>query len=570
MDPETTELISRCKAGERQALDLLYQQYRPKLLNICKHYAKEDVVAEDLLHDAFVVILTSLDKLEQTYKLEPWMTAIVKNVGHHYQLHVKKEQATLRQMAKEGWPSAEKTPVPDYDQIQAFISQLPQDYQRLFRLSVFEGLSHKEISQLLGITPNSSSKRLSNAKRMLRLLIRQSWVLMLMLVAIPTAVWWLFHKQVSTDEQTPVVSQDTSKPQITTSAEKPEKPPVYTQASSSSPSPSPSIRRSKGIKTGWILQQPDHHPNEVSILPDSVPRLVNDSMTVLPTKTAQTKEEEVLKDIIIYPPILWQPNGNQIAIYPTKAHQQWNVSLAYNGQMGRGEDFMAAATIENNFSMGVIPIPSTQQFTNWKDYFNYLNTNPSNDPESRSLQKIASQNIYVNNGAMEARYEHQLPITLQLMLSRQISEKASIETGLSYTQLNSTITTGSSSANIQEHQRLRYVGIPIRFGWTWYDKARLRFYSSAGGMLEMPIHSTVDVRHFYNGTNTFQKEVSPHVPVQWSVSLGLGAQYNVTPYLGIYLEPSLQYFINHGSGLKTYHTEHPFEFTLPLGLRLHW
>ena len=86
----------------------------------------------------------------------------------------------------------------------------------------------------------------------------------------------------------------------------------------------------------------------------------------------------------------------------------------------------------------------------------------------------------------------------------------------------------------------------------------------------MPIHSTVGVRHFYNGTNTFQKEVSPHVPVQWSVSLGLGAQYNLTPYLGIYLEPSLQYYINNGSGLKTYRTEHPFEFTLPLGLRLHW
>ena len=568
MGAEATELISRCKAGDRQALDLFYQQYRPKLINVCKHYAKEDVVAEDLLHDAFVVILTSLDKLEQTDKPEPWMTAIVKNVGHHYQLHVKKEQAALRQMAKEGWLSVEETPVPDYDQIQAFISQLPQDYQRLFRLSVFEGLSHREISQLLGITPNSSSKRLSNAKRMLRMLIRQSWVLILMLVAIPTVVWWLLNRQVSTDDQTPIVGKTEPKTKNGKTVEMSEEPPVYTQVSSSSPSSS--IRRSKGVKTGWILQQPAHHPNEVSILPDSVPCLLTDSMTVHPTKTTQTKEEEVLKDTIIYPPTLWQPVGNKMAIYPAKAHQQWIVSLAYNGQMGRGENFMGAATIENNFSMGVIPIPSTQQFTNWKDYFNYLNTNPSNDPEARSLQKIASQNIDVNNGAMEARFEHQLPITLQLMLSRQISEKASIETGLSYTQLNSTITTGSSSANIQEHQKLRYVGIPIRFGWTWYDKARPRFYSSAGGMLEMPIRSTVGVRHFYNGTNIFQKEVSPHVPVQWSVSLGLGAQYNLTPYLGIYLEPSLQYFINNGSDLKTYRTEHPLEFTLPLGLRLHW
>jgi RNA polymerase sigma-70 factor (ECF subfamily) len=295
---------------------------------------------------------------------------------------------------------------------------------------------------------------------------------------------------------------------------------------------------------------------------------MTDSLTIPPTETAQTKEEEVQKDTITYPPTLWQPVEKQMAIHSVKAQHQWNVSLAYNGQMGLGEDFRGAATI-NSPSKG-FNIPMAQQFTNWKDYFNYLNTYPSNDPETRSLIKIASQNALVNNGAMEARIEHQLPITLQLMLSRQISEKASIETGLSYTQLNSTITTGCSSANIQEHQKLRYVGIPIRFGWTWYDKARLRFYSSAGGMLEMPIHSTVGVRHFYNGTNTFQKEVSPHVPVQWSVSLGLGAQYNVTPHLGIYLEPSLQYFINNGSGLKTYRTEHPLEFTLPLGLRLHW
>ena len=80
---EATELISRCKAGERQALNLLYQQYKPQLLNICRQYTKEDDVAEDLLHDAFVVIFTSLDRLENDDKLEAWMYAIVRNVGYH-------------------------------------------------------------------------------------------------------------------------------------------------------------------------------------------------------------------------------------------------------------------------------------------------------------------------------------------------------------------------------------------------------------------------------------------------------------------------------------------------------
>ena len=77
---DATELVSRCRAGERQALNLLYQQYKPQLLHICRQYTNKAEVAEDLLHDAFVVIFTSLDRLENPERLEAWMTAIVRNV----------------------------------------------------------------------------------------------------------------------------------------------------------------------------------------------------------------------------------------------------------------------------------------------------------------------------------------------------------------------------------------------------------------------------------------------------------------------------------------------------------
>ena len=148
------QLISRCKAGERQALDLLYQQYRPQLLNICRQYTNDDSVAEDLLHDAFVVILTSLDKLRSDDKLESWMTSIVRNVGYHYRNHLAREQATLQQIRKECEGEMGTILSPDYEQLQALVSQLPQGCQQVFRLSVFEGLSHQEISQLLGTMPS--------------------------------------------------------------------------------------------------------------------------------------------------------------------------------------------------------------------------------------------------------------------------------------------------------------------------------------------------------------------------------------------------------------------------------
>ena len=135
----------------------IYQLYKPKLLNICKQYAKEDDVAEDLLHDSFVIILTSLDRLEDPEKLESWMTSIVRSVGYHYRLRADKEQAVLQQMAKEKPETTETHLTPDYEQLQALVAQLPQGYQQVFRLSVFEGLSHQEISEMLGIAPHSSS-----------------------------------------------------------------------------------------------------------------------------------------------------------------------------------------------------------------------------------------------------------------------------------------------------------------------------------------------------------------------------------------------------------------------------
>ena len=88
-------------------------------------------------------------------------------------------------------------------------------------------------------------------------------------------------------------------------------------------------------------------------------------------------------------------------------------------------------------------------------------------------------------------------------------------------------------------------------------------------MLEMPIHSTLNVNHVVNDMNTYSKRDKLSVPLQWSTSVGVGIQYDITPHIGFYLEPSLQYFFNDGSSIKSYRTEHRFSVTLPLGIRFH-
>ena len=61
-----------------------------------------------------------------------------------------------------------------------------------------------------------------------------------------------------------------------------------------------------------------------------------------------------------------------------------------------------------------------------------------------------------------------------------------------------------------------------------------------------------------------------HAPLQWSIGAGLGLQYILMPNIGFFAEPSLQYYIPTDSNIETYRTEHPFTFSLPIGIRITW
>ena len=558
MDAHT--LINRCKAGEREALHLLYEQNRPRLLNICRQYTKADDVAEDLLHDAFVIILTSLNQLRDEDKLESWMTTIVRNVGYHYKMHLGKEQAALQQMGIDRQGVTDNGIMPDIEELQELVAQLPEGYQQVFRLSVFEGLSHQEIGHLLGIAPHTSSSQLSHAKRMLKILIKQSWVLILLLIAIPTAIWNLLQKEepdAIKDLKTVSDNSNQQKPQPEPVVESPHDKPVYVSISKR-----PSVHSIR-------------YQIEAVILPDSIPFMEEHADTL--TEITQVIKEDTLRDTLIFrhEPIPASNDEPHITMESPSKSSTWNIQLAYSGQTGQRDNYMAAANINQQSFASVSNtfIPANYAFSNWIDYSWSLNNAFPTDEvtaETRSLMEIAAQNSMINHGEMVAQHTHELPFNIQLTLSRQLTSRLSIETGLSYTQMKSVTITGSTTAHIQEQQRLRYIGIPLRFGWKWYNKSHFSLYTSAGAMLDFPIRSTLNVNHITNDITTFSKESTLDAPIQWSMSLGLGVQYDLTPHLGIYMEPSLQYYFDDGSNLKSYRTEHPLSITLPLGLRFHW
>ncbi|RKV70206.1 MAG: sigma-70 family RNA polymerase sigma factor, partial [Alloprevotella sp.] len=189
--------ISACKNGDKEALGALYRAYAQKLLDICRHYVKEEEVAEDLLHDAFVVIFNSIGDLREETKIEGWMITIVRNLCLKYLQSVEHNLVSLSELSTEiqDEPYDNKTPTIDLAQLLSAIDALPKGNREVFRLSVLDGLSHQEIGDLLGISPHSSSSQLSRAKKMLRAMLTDYRVLLLLPILLPLYLYFLTREK---------------------------------------------------------------------------------------------------------------------------------------------------------------------------------------------------------------------------------------------------------------------------------------------------------------------------------------------------------------------------------------
>ena len=72
-DMDREDFVDLCKKGDEQALNQLYKTYSGKMMKICLRYVPDRQIAQDLLHDGFIVIFTSIGSLrnpERSGKLD--------------------------------------------------------------------------------------------------------------------------------------------------------------------------------------------------------------------------------------------------------------------------------------------------------------------------------------------------------------------------------------------------------------------------------------------------------------------------------------------------------------------
>lgn len=161
----------------REQFTRYYRDHYPQVLAFCRRRTVSDAsgqIAEDLTAETFARAWRGMDKLADQTNPLPWLYGIARNVvGEYYrsqQRHpehsaVHMEQGHNSAALTDSLAAADETSAIDLSlDIGKALSRLPGDDRELLMLTAWEGLSPKEVAEVLGIAPTAARVRIHRAR----------------------------------------------------------------------------------------------------------------------------------------------------------------------------------------------------------------------------------------------------------------------------------------------------------------------------------------------------------------------------------------------------------------------
>lgn len=552
MDIKT--LVERAKTKDSHALETLYNMYYPKMLGLCIKITKEDEdTAKDLVHDAFVLAFSSLHNLNTPQRFGEWLSTITRNVALKY-IEKKGKISFVSitdedEMVAASGVSSDSTV--DLQDILNLIDELPNGYGKVLRLYAIDGFSHREIAEILGIEPHSSSSQLSRAKAMLRKIMdrRLLAVVLLLIIAIPLYFFVLRNKPFR--QQKPEMAK-TSKSKKPVDANDIPKPVEERNDVEKSGNENIAASNATTIETMDTTFVPDSAAVEMIVPNTQVAEHEPDS-TEITTDSIMPR--------IIFPDYELAKNDEK------KKNNKWQMLAA--GSVGPAlaqNIYRLIATGKPDADSEAPTFP--ENINTWEDYSRYLHMKEHENMPADTLAMIEIADH--NQGDIIEREQHDRPITFGISLSKPLSKKWNFETGLQYSILKSRSVMGSEEYYIGKEQKIHYIGIPLRVSYHLADYKNLSAYSSAGLQLNIPVYGKVNSKYIVDNAPAYTNNWHITPPLQWSTNFSLGLQYKFLPKWTLYVEPTLYWYIPNGSNTHTIWTEHPVMFSVPFGIRFTW
>jgi len=167
------EIIEKINAGDTKIFEALFREYYYNLCRFTAALIKSSSVAEDIVQEVFVKVWENRAKLSPVGSLKTYLYRASKNRALNYLKHLEivnnwAEVSCEKISTKSSDPENEFLKKELFSSINDAVKKLPEKCRTIFILQRKEGLTYKEISEVLNISVNTVETQMGRALKKLR------------------------------------------------------------------------------------------------------------------------------------------------------------------------------------------------------------------------------------------------------------------------------------------------------------------------------------------------------------------------------------------------------------------
>ena len=175
------EIVERCIAGRQDDFSILIDRYQGKVYNLLMRILRNHERAEEVSQDAFLQAYLKLNSYKSQYKFSSWLLKISQNLAFNRLRKARIDTVSLDQDKSsshsimqiadkhaEGQPEEQAERHDLRKLLESTFDTLSSKYRATVVLRHTEGLSYKEISEVLEIPVGTVKFRLHRAYRLLK------------------------------------------------------------------------------------------------------------------------------------------------------------------------------------------------------------------------------------------------------------------------------------------------------------------------------------------------------------------------------------------------------------------
>jgi RNA polymerase sigma-70 factor (ECF subfamily) len=173
VEPSDLELVQRGRAGEDAALSALARRHHAAAYRVALSFVHEDDMAQDVVQDAFLKAFRALGGFRADASFRTWLLTITANEAKGALRRQGRRRETALEEAsevrsEEGGPAHEAMVRQEADRARSMLERLPEKQRLSVTLRIEEGLSFKEIGEVIGSSEGAARVNYFHGIRRLR------------------------------------------------------------------------------------------------------------------------------------------------------------------------------------------------------------------------------------------------------------------------------------------------------------------------------------------------------------------------------------------------------------------